>query len=158
MFARSSLILPLALTLSACEDKHQDHDHDHDHDSDMQMGDTDTSMDDAMGYVDGMTATTAGGHFEVALTLSGGGVHGTQDVTLDIAHHGAASAGLDVDLVATMPMHGHGTNDVTVTETMDAGTYRAEGLELTMAGVWKLAVTVNEPGHGGDAVFLIQID
>lgn len=140
----------LCVLLGACAEAGHSHDHDHDHDSDPAAS--------TGAYTDGMTAMTQpGGHMAVALTLSGGATVGTHDVTLVIDHHGAAEAGLDVSLDATMPDHGHGTNAVTVIDGPTAGSYTAEGLELTMPGTWEITVSIDDGDHGGDAVFAFDV-
>jgi FixH. len=105
-----------------------------------------------------MTATTDNGHYTVALTLSGDGVHGEQDVTLALSHHGTPEFIDAVSLDAVMPAHGHGTNEVTVEEGPENGVYTATGLDLMMPGAWELTVEIDEPGHGGTAVFLVEIE
>jgi len=139
----------LPLFLGACEDK--DHDHTHDDDGGEELS-------DAVPYTEGMTATTDSGHHEIALTLSGDGVHGEQDVTLEITHHGSAVFVDDITLEAFMPAHGHGTNAVTVQEGSMAGVYTAADLDLMMPGAWELTIEIEDDGHGGTAVFVVDLE
>jgi len=134
----------IAFSVGACGEEHNHDDHHHD---------TEGHDAEAVAYEDGLMAMTDDGQFHVALTLSGGGTVGVHDVTLELSHMDEPSTGLSVGLVAYMPAHGHGTNDVTVVETDEAGTYLAEGLDITMAGDWELTVSVDDT----DAVYLITI-
>lgn len=140
-------LLPLlCLTLAGCPEEHE-----HDPDGMDHSG-------EAMAYADGMTMLTEDGHFEVALTLSEGGTVGTHDVTLEVFHERALADVAGISLEAYMPAHGHGTNEVTVVAGEGPGTYTAEALSLFMAGDWELTVSIEDPEHAGDAVFLVTIE
>jgi hypothetical protein len=151
---RSSIPAMLSLLLAAgCgPDGSKTHDHDHDH------GDDEADAGDVQPYEDGMVAQTTGGHYAVALTLSGGATVGTHDVTIALDHHGSPENADSVELDAWMPAHDHGTDPVDVVRAGATGVYEASGLSLFMPGVWELTVRVEEAGHGGDAVFRLQVE
>ena len=160
-----SLLASLAW-VAACSG---DDDHDHDDtdvstdDTDMSMDDTDMSMDDTdlptpHVYADGLTKTGDGGNFSFELTLSNGMMVGETDVTLTLTSlimAGMPVAGGTVDLEATMPAMGHGTNDITFTESPD-GTYTATGLDITMGGLWVFDVTAAGPAHSDTVQFAFE--
>lgn len=141
----------LPLSLLGCPGDDDSHGHSHAH----QQPDP----RELMTYEDGMVVQGLGGHYEVALTLSEGPTVGVHTVTLGIDQDGqpVATDTKAVRFDAVMPDHGHGTGAVTVVPSDEQGIFTAEGLHLTMPGIWEFTVDIDGPHHRDEAVFSLLI-
>lgn len=55
---------------------------------------------------------------------------------------GARLAGATVEVIPWMPLHGHGINARPTVTDQGSGAYRVENLDLPMAGMWELRMTI----------------
>ncbi|MEZ5397984.1 MAG: FixH family protein [Bryobacterales bacterium] len=110
-------------------------------------------------YVDGLAETTPSGRTVkfVSATPAPPDV-GDNAWTFEVLDpSGAPEAGLSLEILPWMPMHGHGLVPPTYgsTET-DAGTYEIEMFDLIMPGVWQFTVdTAAGTETPDEAVFML---
>lgn len=154
LLASIALVAPIAACDSDGADEGDDHaDHGDEHGSEHGDGDGDL---DPEAYMDRMTK--AGAHFEVSLTADPPPpAKGLSTWTFEIEHHMAATEGLTVEVTPFMPQHGHGADEVTVTDD-GGGTYTASGVDLFMAGVWDTTVRVSSAEHEDEFHFVFEIE
>lgn len=126
-----------------------------DTDSGMMMDDTD-NMGMVDTYVDGITRTSADGHFDVSLTFASPPAEGLVDVTIRVMSMGAEVTGATVEFVPTMPSMGHGTDPVVVTE-VGGGDYAGADVNFLMGGVWQIDVVVTSGATTDTATFAFDL-
>jgi len=126
-------------------------------DSDTGMViDTDLPMS-ADTYVDGITKETVDGYFRVGLTFDRPPASGKFQVTIRVTDGtDTPVSGATVTFVPTMPMMGHGTEDVLVSEA-SGGDYLGAGVNFTMGGLWQIDVGVTLGGASDTAVFAFDL-
>ena len=157
------LLAPIAGCDPDSGDTDDDHGHDHDdehghdeHGDEHGDGDGDGDGDlDPEPYMDGMNK--AGAHFDVSLTADPAPpAMGESTWTLEINHHMAAAEGLSVEVTPFMPAHGHGSDEVTVSDDGE-GVYTATGVNLFMEGVWDTTVKVSSDEHEDEFHFVFEV-
>lgn len=82
------------------------------------------------------------------------------DNTLRLHVTGAAAEpvdGLDVQVSAFMPAHGHGASATPVVKAIGGGDYEVDDVVLTMSGYWEVRLTFTRPGLEDVAIVRVEV-
>jgi hypothetical protein len=98
------------------------------------------------------------GPFDGDITLdSASPAVGDHDVELELVDaQGEPLRGAEIEITPFMPAHGHGSTEVTASET-EAGHYLAEDVSLFMPGLWELRVHVVDGGVEGRLIATFEV-
>jgi hypothetical protein len=147
-----SIMTFMVLMYTACGDDAHDHDtHADGHDG--HSADT---------YSAGLTKTSDGGTYSMALTSDGGSI-GQGDIILTLivtnTADSSAAAGKEIGLAGTMVEHGHGTQlQPQVSESSTPGTYNVTSLNLHMAGKWSLEFSITDADSSEKVTYTFDVE
>lgn len=74
-------------------------------------------------------------------------VKGRYDWVIEVMDSGRALVtGAEVEVVPFMPAHGHGTSPVTVISSAESAQHQLNEINLFMAGLWEVRITIRKDG------------
>lgn len=101
-------------------------------------------------YTAGLTKPAGALKVKLVEATPGPMVKGTNEMTIQLTDGADAPVEATVDVVKPfMPDHGHSSAVKPVVRSLGGGKYAVADIYLAMAGLWKITVTVQEPGGSG---------